>query len=85
MSHIATVEVEFRDMDALAKACVKCGVELLKDLGNVSIRRASHVEPEGDGWSADMSPVGGPVLSGFSKRQEAIDAEIKWMKSNRGL
>jgi len=60
-------------------------VELLKDLGNVSIRRASHVEPEGDGWSADMSPVGGPVLSGFSKRQEAIDAEIKWLKSNRGL
>lgn len=31
MSHIATVEVEFRDMDALAKACVKCGVELRQD------------------------------------------------------
>lgn len=31
MSHIATVEVEFRDMDALAKACAKCGVELRQD------------------------------------------------------
>jgi len=31
VSHIATVEVEFRDMDALAKACVKCGVELRQD------------------------------------------------------
>ena len=60
-------------------------VELLRGLGNISIRRASHVEPEGDGWSADMSPVGGPVLSGFSKRQDAIDAEIKWLKSNRDL
>ena len=28
MSHIATVEIEFRDMDALSKACIKCGVEL---------------------------------------------------------
>lgn len=28
MSHIATVEIEFRDMDALAKACQRCGVEL---------------------------------------------------------
>jgi hypothetical protein len=25
-------------------------------------RRASHVEPMGGGWTADMSPVGGPVL-----------------------
>lgn len=31
MSHIATVEVEFRDMDALAKACTKCGVELRQE------------------------------------------------------
>ncbi len=24
--------------------------------------RASHVEPWGSGWAADMNPVGGPVL-----------------------
>ncbi len=31
MSHIATVEIEFRDMDCLAKACERCGVELRKE------------------------------------------------------
>ena len=31
MSHIATVEVEFKDLDALAKACQRCGVELKQD------------------------------------------------------
>ena len=28
VSHIATVEIEFKDLDCLAKACTKCGVEL---------------------------------------------------------
>jgi hypothetical protein len=60
-------------------------IDVLSELGSVSVRRASHVEPCDGGWSADMSPVGGPVLSGFSKRQDAIDAEIKWLKSNRDL
>lgn len=31
MSHIATVEIEFKDLDCLAKACTKCGVELRRD------------------------------------------------------
>lgn len=51
--------------------------------GEVTITRASHVEPDGDGkWYADMSPVGGPILSGFSLRQEALDAEISYLNSN---
>lgn len=60
-------------------------VEMLESVGNVSIARASHVEPVGSGWSADMSPVGGPVLGPFDRRGVAIDAEIAWLKENRGL
>ena len=49
-------------------------------LGAVSIRRASHVEPNSDGtWSADLAPVGGPVLEKFAKRSEALRAEIDWL------
>mgnify|MGYP001562064851 FL=1 len=51
-------------------------------LGAVSIRRASHVEPNPDGtWSADLSPVSGPVLGSFAKRSEALRAEIDWLDS----
>ena len=60
-------------------------VELLKDLGNVSIRRASHVEPEEDGWFADMSPVGGPKLGPFPTRARAIQCEVGWLQRNRDL
>jgi hypothetical protein len=60
-------------------------IDVLSELGSVSVRRASHVEPCNGGWSADMSPVGGPVLEVFSKRQDAIDAEIEWLKSNKDL
>ena len=38
----------------------------LAALGNVSIRRASHVEPDEQGrWWADLGPVGGPRLGPF--------------------
>ena len=53
--------------------------------GNAEIVRASHVEPVGTEWEADMGPSGGPVLSGFTRRQDAIDAEVLWLKQNRGL
>jgi len=59
--------------------------EMLELVGNVSIARASHVEPAQGGWSADMSPVGGPILGPFDRRGAAIDAEIAWLKENRGL
>ena len=54
----------------------------LEALGKVSHVRASHVEPDGPGWSADMSPIGGPVLSGFNKRSEALKAEIEYIENN---
>ena len=53
---------------------------VLQELGELSIRRASHVEPDAAGrWWADLSPVGGPVLGGFGKRSEALAAEVAWL------
>jgi hypothetical protein len=49
--------------------------------GQVTIRRASHVEPGPDGqWTADLSPVGGPVLGPFAFRSQALDAEVEWLR-----
>lgn len=51
--------------------------------GNTRIARASHIEPavEGDEvtWNADLGPVGGPILSGFKTRAEALKAEERWL------
>ncbi len=54
----------------------------LLELGEGRIVRASHVEPEGPGWSADLSPVEGPILGPFPLRQGAIDAERNWLEKN---
>lgn len=43
--------------------------------------RASHVEPFGQGWTADMAPVGGPVLGPFETRREALEAEAAWLEA----
>jgi hypothetical protein len=59
--------------------------------GNVT-RRASHVEPFGFGWLADMRPVGGPVLFdtntanplgrvAFKTRAAALAAERAWLNA----
>ncbi len=58
--------------------------------------RASHVEPFGFGWIADMRPSGGPVLwdtdtdnplgrVAFKTRQAALDAELAWLREHKGL
>jgi hypothetical protein len=50
------------------------------DQGEVTIRRASHVEPDDNGeWVADMSPVGGPQLGPFKKRTDALAKEVDWL------
>lgn len=55
----------------------------LGQLGQLSIRRGSHVEPTADGrWTADLSPVNGPVLGPFTMRTEALAAEIAWLQAN---
>lgn len=54
----------------------------LTDIGEASIRRASHVEPTTAGlWTADLSPVNGPVLGPFTRRSDAINAEVIWLRS----
>ena len=53
----------------------------LREIGKLQITRASHVEPDRDGfWWADMGPVEGPVLGPFRSRSEALGAERRWLK-----
>jgi len=55
----------------------------LTSLGKLSIRRASHVEPDEVGWWwADLSPLGGPFLGPYSLRSQALDAERDWLEAN---
>ncbi len=55
----------------------------LTSLGQLSIARVSHVEPTSDGqWTADLSPVKGPVLGPFANRSQALDAERAWLEQN---
>ena len=53
----------------------------LPSLGALTIRRASQVEPDGQGrWWADLSPVGGPLLGPFPTRTPALEAELAWLE-----
>jgi hypothetical protein len=54
----------------------------LASLGQLSIERASHVEPTLDGqWTADLSPVSGLILGPFPTRSAALAAEVAWLES----
>jgi hypothetical protein len=54
----------------------------LRELGRLTIIRASHLEPDAEGfWWADMGPVEGPVLGPFGSRSEALAAERRWLKT----
>lgn len=51
--------------------------------GDATIKRVSHVEPTIDGrWTADLSPVQGPLLGPFDTRKQALDEEINWINTN---
>jgi len=55
----------------------------LSSLGNLTIARATHVEPSNCGsWYADLSPVKGPVLGPFQRRSQALSAEVQWLECN---
>ena len=55
----------------------------LAAFGPVLIARASHVEPDGAGrWTADLGPVGGPVLGPFAARSAALEAEQAWLAAH---
>jgi hypothetical protein len=52
----------------------------LIQLGELSSRRGSHVEPDSQGrWLCDLSPVSGPMLGSFTTRSEALAAEVAWL------
>lgn len=52
----------------------------LSGLGSLSIRRASHVEPNDAGqWLVDLRPVSGPVVGPFDRRSQALAAEAAWL------
>lgn len=52
----------------------------LAQLGDLTIRRGSHVEPDFQGrWLCDLSPVSGPTLGPFATRSEALTAELAWL------
>ena len=62
--------------------CIYDEARDLRERGKLQITRASHVEPDRDGfWWADMGPVGGPVLGPFKSRTEALGAEKEWLAS----
>jgi len=53
----------------------------LREIGTLQITRASHVEPDAEGyWWADMGPVGGPMLGPYGSRSEALEAEREWLQ-----
>lgn len=55
----------------------------VRALGRVSIKRGSHVEPTSSGeWTADLSPVNGPVLGPFRNRSDALHAELVWLEQH---
>lgn len=75
-------------MDLLIESSgtVRCvfGEEIdLGELGQLSIRRGSHVEPTPDGqWTADLAPVYGPLLGPYPTRTAAFTAEVTWLQEN---
>lgn len=66
--------------------CVKCIYDEaldLRELGKLQITRASHVEPDRDGfWWADMGPVSGPLLGPYGSRSGALVAERGWLDAS---
>ncbi len=57
---------------------------ITKEVGAVTITRASHVEPDADGnWWADLAPVGGPKLGPYppDARDRALADEVAWLRA----
>ena len=63
--------------------CLYGEVINLAELGQMSIRRGSHVEPNEHGqWLCDLSPVSGPMLGPFASRSAALAAEVAWLNEH---
>lgn len=76
--------MELRVLPSGVVRCVYSEDLPLAAIGQVEIRRASHVEPikGGAGWQADLGPVGGPILGPFETRSQALGAESLWLSRN---
>ena len=60
--------------------CIYAEALDLREIGKLQITRASHVEPDAEGyWWADMGPSSGPVLGPFRSRTEALEVEREWL------
>ena len=65
--------------DGVARCIYDEGIDL-REIGKLQITRASHVEPDAEGyWWADMGPVDGPVLGPNASRSEALGVERGWL------
>ncbi len=63
--------------------CVYSETLELAELGQLTIRRASYVEPDGNGsWHVDLQPAGGPRLGPFLRRSDALAAEGDWLTTH---
>ena len=81
MKH-ADIVIEGGNLSAIyedLEAVLGSDVAKLDDIADVSTRRASHVEPCHAGWTADMTPVGGPVLGPVPLRRDALLLERNYM------
>jgi hypothetical protein len=59
------------------------GLLALANQGRAVTTRASHVEPCAEGgWMVDLSPVGGPNLGPYPRRDEALDIEVEWLNAH---
>jgi len=67
------------EADGTAQAVYDDTLVELFNWRDLATRRASHVEPVGGGWVADMGPVGGPVLAVCRTRAEALASERAWL------
>ena len=75
--------MEIRIKPSGTAMCIYSDALPLSQIGKLSIKRASHVEPNSVGqWMADLSPVGGPVLGPFEFRTDAIVAEVDWLRKH---
>jgi hypothetical protein len=70
-------------VDGVAR-CIYAEALDLREIGTLKITRASHVEPDRDGfWWANMGPVDGPVLGPYQSRTEALEVERGWLTNYR--
>jgi hypothetical protein len=80
----------FVDVDGTIEFIYSDTLASLFDGENLKVTRASYVEPAiGGGWTADLSPVGGPVLldngAPFVRREDALAAESRWLEHELSL